>query len=55
MIHNSPACSRKKSKKRVFLEGEIRSLNMKVEETTIVEKLLRSVSNKLLPIVSTIE
>ncbi|KAF0904709.1 hypothetical protein E2562_036174 [Oryza meyeriana var. granulata] len=35
--------------------NEIRSLGTKVEETTVVEKLLRSVPDKFLPIVSTIE
>jgi hypothetical protein len=35
--------------------NEIRSLGTKVEEIAIVEKLLRSVLNKFLPIVSTIE
>jgi hypothetical protein len=34
---------------------EIRSLGMKVEEIAVVEKLLRSVPDKFLPIVSTIE
>ncbi|KAF0934215.1 hypothetical protein E2562_023469 [Oryza meyeriana var. granulata] len=35
--------------------NEIRSLGTKVEETTVVEKFLRSVPDKFLPIVSTIE
>ncbi|KAF0905136.1 hypothetical protein E2562_000933 [Oryza meyeriana var. granulata] len=35
--------------------NEIRSLGTKVEETTVVEKLLRFVPDKFLPIVSTIE
>ncbi|KAF0917491.1 hypothetical protein E2562_020603 [Oryza meyeriana var. granulata] len=35
--------------------NEIRSLGTKVEEVTVVEKLLHSVSNKFQPLVSTIE
>jgi hypothetical protein len=35
--------------------NEIRSLGTKVEETTIVEKLLYSVPDKFQPLISTIE
>jgi hypothetical protein len=35
--------------------NEIRSLGTKVEETTVVEKLLYSVANKFQPLISTIE
>jgi hypothetical protein len=35
--------------------NEIRSLGTKVEETTVVEKLLHSVPDKFQPLISTIE
>jgi hypothetical protein len=35
--------------------NEIRSLGTKVEETTVVEKLLYSVPDKFQPLISTIE
>ncbi|KAF0935269.1 hypothetical protein E2562_031722 [Oryza meyeriana var. granulata] len=43
------------SEKVTTIVNEIRSLGTKVEETTVVEKLLHSVPDKFLPIVSTIE